>query len=285
MPQYFSIGSLKVHYYGIIIMVGAVLAAWLASREAKRKGLDPEIAWDLFPVVIITGVIGARLWHIFTPSASLVAAGYDTHYYLTHPIAILQTWNGGLGIPGGVIGGVIGLYFYMRKRKQNFAVWVDNIAPGLALAQAIGRWGNFINQELYGLPTDLPWKIFIEPAYRLPGYADVAYYHPTFLYESLWNLMNMAILLWVGRKFYDKLRAGDIFLIYLVIYPIGRFLLEFVRLEYSPVFGININQAVMAVVALLATAAIIVRHKMKKEIVVDEEQVESEEDVPNPHGS
>ena len=280
MPQYFSIGPLKIHYYGIIIMLGAVLAAWLASKEAKRKGLNPEIAWDLFPIVVIAGVIGARLWHIFTPSASLVAAGYDTHYYLTHPIAILETWNGGLGIPGAVIGGVLGLYFYMRHRKESFPIWLDNIAPGLALAQAIGRWGNFINQELYGLPTNLPWKIYIEPAYRLPGYENVAYYHPTFLYESIWNLLNMAILLWVGRKFIDKLHKGDIFLIYLIIYPVGRFLLEFVRLEYSPVAGININQTVMAVVAIAATIALIVRSRMAPDpvvIPVEKEEEETEE--------
>jgi phosphatidylglycerol:prolipoprotein diacylglycerol transferase len=270
MQQYFNIGPLKIHYYGIIIMLGAVMAAWLASREAKRKGLDPEIAWDLFPVVIITGVIGARLWHVFTPSASLVAAGYDTMYYLTHPIAILQTWNGGLGIPGGVIGGVLGLYLYMRKHGQSFPIWLDNLAPGLALAQAIGRWGNFINQELYGLPTDLPWKIYIEPAYRLPGFADVSYYHPTFLYESLWNLLNMAILLWVGRKFFAKLHKGDIFLLYLVIYPVGRFLLEFVRLEFSPVAGININQTVMGVVAISAALALILRHRKQEPKQADE---------------
>jgi len=269
MQQFFSIGPLKIHYYGIIIMVGAVMAAWLASREAKRKGLDPEIAWDLFPIVIIFGVIGARLWHVFTPSASLVAAGYGTSYYLSHPVAILQMWNGGLGIPGAVIGGVIGLYVYMRKHKQSFPIWLDNLAPGLALAQAIGRWGNFVNQELYGLPTDLPWKIFIEPAYRLPGFEQISYYHPTFLYESIWNLLNMAILLWVGRKFAAKLHAGDVFLMYLVIYPVGRFLLEFIRLEYSPVAGMNINQNLMAVTAIASTIALIIRFVRKNPVKSD----------------
>jgi len=240
------------------------MAAWLAGREAKRKGLDPEIAWDFFPIVIIFGVIGARLWHIFTPSASLVAAGYDTMYYLTHPVAILQVWNGGLGIPGAVLGGVLGLYLYMRKNKHSFPVWLDNLAPGMALAQAIGRWGNFVNQELYGLPTDLPWKIFIEPAYRLPGFEQVSYYHPTFLYESIWNLLNMAILLWAARKFAARLQAGDIFLMYLIIYPIGRFLLEFVRLEYSPVAGMNINQLLMAIVAIISVLALFLRITKKR---------------------
>jgi phosphatidylglycerol:prolipoprotein diacylglycerol transferase len=225
--------------------------------------LDPEIAWDLFPIVIIFGIIGARLWHVLTPSASLVAAGYGTGYYFTHPLAMLNIRGGGLGIPGAVIGGVIGLYIYMRQHNQSFPIWLDNLAPGLALAQAIGRWGNFVNQELYGLPTDLPWKIFIEPAYRLPGFEQIAYYHPTFLYESIWNLLNMAILLLVARKFAAKLHAGDIFLMYLIIYPVGRFLLEFIRLEYSPVAGMNINQNLMAVTAIASTIALIIRFAKK----------------------
>ncbi|MFN2151671.1 MAG: prolipoprotein diacylglyceryl transferase [Anaerolineales bacterium] len=130
----------------------------------------------------------------------------------------------------------------------------------MALAQAIGRWGNFANQELYGPPTDLPWGIFIEPQNRLPGFKEYTHFHPLFLYESLWNLMNMAILLFVGRRFEDKLLPGDIFLGYLIIYPLGRFLLEFIRLDSAQIAGINANQTFMLIVALLAVVTIVFRH-------------------------
>mgnify|MGYP002412755321 FL=1 len=131
----------------------------------------------------------------------------------------------------------------------------------MALAQAIGRWGNFVNQELYGAPTNLPWAIYIDPAHRLPGFENQAYYHPTFLYESLWNLANMGLLLWLGRKYSDRLRPGDIFLTYLIVYPIGRFFLEFLRLDSSQVAGINANQTLMAVIAVLASIALYLRHR------------------------
>jgi phosphatidylglycerol:prolipoprotein diacylglycerol transferase len=129
------------------------------------------------------------------------------------------------------------------------------------LGQAIGRWGNFFNQELYGAPTNLPWKIFIDPDHRLAGYADVEYYHPLFLYEAIWNLGNVFLLLWISRRYADRLKNGDIFLLYLVIYPIGRFLLDFLRLDASIVAGININQTIMAVVAVCASAALFLRHR------------------------
>ncbi|MHB8133368.1 MAG: prolipoprotein diacylglyceryl transferase [Anaerolineaceae bacterium] len=264
MPDGISIGNFEIKFYGIIIMCGALLAAWLSAKEAKRRGINPELIWDMLPWLLIAGIIGARLWHIFTPSASLVALGIDTKYYLTHPLDAINIRNGGLGIPGAVMGGALALWLYARSKKTSFAQWTDIIAPGLALAQAIGRWGNFFNQELYGGPTNLPWAIFIEPAYRLPEYINQAYYHPMFLYESLWNLMNMAVLLILGRKFQQKLITGDIFLVYLLIYPIGRFFLEFMRLDPSNIGGINANQTTMAVIAILSALALIGKHTLFK---------------------
>jgi phosphatidylglycerol:prolipoprotein diacylglycerol transferase len=243
-------------------MLGALGATWLAERLARRKGMNPEFVWDCLPWVLIGGIIGARLWHIFTPS---VSDQYTTMYYLTHPLDALAIWNGGLGIPGAVMGGALALYLYSRKRKESFTAWVDAIAPGLALAQAVGRWGNFVNQELYGAPTDLPWKLYIDPQHRLPGFENVAYYHPLFLYESIWNLLVMGLLLWIGRsKFASKLKSGDIFLIYLIAYPVGRFFLEFLRLNISMVGGINVNQTLMAVIAVCSTLALVIRHRFGK---------------------
>lgn len=260
MPTGFQIGPLPIRFYGIIIMLGVLAAAWLASKEAKRRGLDPELVLDGLIWVVLAGVIGARLWHIFTPTPTDVASGLTTYYYLTHPLAAINIRSGGLGVPGAVIGGAIAIILYARRKNLDVIVWLDVAAPGVALAQAIGRWGNFINQELYGPPTDLPWGIFIEPQYRLPGYKEYTHFHPLFLYESLWNLLNMAILLWVGRRFEDKLLPGDIFLGYLVIYPFGRFLLDFIRLDSAQIAGVNANQTFMLIVAGVAMFTIFWRH-------------------------
>lgn len=261
MPDGFQLGPIFIRYYGIIIMLGAVLGGWLAGREAKRHGHDPEIVWDLLIWLLIGGIVGARLWHVFTPSPSAIAEGRTTIFYLTHPFDLINIRNGGLGIPGAVIGGLVALFFFARKNNLNFAEWTDIAAPALALGQAIGRWGNFFNQELYGAPTNLPWKIYIDPQHRLPGFENQAYYHPLFLYESLWDLANMALLLWLTRRYGDRLKNGDIFLIYLIVYPVGRFFLDFLRLDASRLAGINANQTFVAVVAVLSALALFLRHR------------------------
>jgi phosphatidylglycerol:prolipoprotein diacylglycerol transferase len=265
MPQGFHIGPFEVRFYGIILMLGAVAGAWLASREAKRRGYNPEIVWDLLTYLLIGGIIGARLWHILTPPPS---SGITAGWYFTHPLDALAIWKGGLGIPGAVIGGVIALYFYTRKHKLNFAEWTDISAPSLALGQGIGRWGNFVNQEIYGAATNLPWGISIDAEHRVDPYRDLSRFpvettrfHPLFLYESLWNIANMFLLLWISRRFADRLKKGDIFLIYLIVYPVGRFFLDFLRVDASRVADININQTLMAVVAVLAALALFWRHR------------------------
>ena len=179
----------------------------------------------------------------------MVEQGVTTMYYLTHPLAAIAIWRGGLGIPGAVAGGALALYIYSKVRGFSFMLWADIIAPGLALAQAIGRWGNFVNQEVYGSPSNLPWAITIDPQHRLPEFKDVATYHPLFLYESIFNILNMAFLLWLNRKMAHKLKEGDVFLSYLVTYPIFRFLMEFLRLDNSFVGGVNANQTLMLVIA------------------------------------
>jgi len=259
------IGPLLIPYYGMILMAGVIAAAWLTSRQVRRRGLDPDLVWDGLLWVLIGGIVGARLWHIFTPPPSMVERGITTWYYLTHPLDAIATWNGGLGIPGAILGGVFALWLYARRKKLNFPEWLDMAAPALALGQAIGRWGNFVNQELYGLPTNLPWKIYIAPEHRLPIYKDVAYYHPLFLYESLFNLANMALLLWLGKRYAEHLKSGDLFLIYLVTYPSARFLLEFLRLDSARIGSLNANQTLMLVV-LLGAAAIFAMHHRADEV-------------------
>jgi len=263
MVNGFTIFGIKIYFYALIIIAGALLGAFLASREARRRGIDGEIIWDILPWVLIAGIIGARIWHVLTPDSTLLVDGKNP--YFIRPLEILNIRNGGLGIPGGVMAGVLALWIYCRKKKMNFLLLLDILAPGLALGQAIGRWGNFFNQEVYGLPSNLPWAIKIDEAHRLPEFADVERYHPTFLYEFIWNILNMLVLLWISRKFAGKLKNGDVFLVYLIIYPVGRFLLEFIRIVYSPIAGINSNQVVMAIIAVGAAITLVVRHLPKRQ--------------------
>lgn len=262
MPRGFQLGPIFIYFYGIILVLGAIAAAWLAEREARRRGQSGEIVWDGLIWVLIGGIIGARLWHVFTVPESMEAQGITTAYYLTHPLDLINIRNGGLGIPGAIIGGALALYWFTRRRKLNFLTWLDIAAPAVALGQAIGRWGNFTNQELYGPPTDLPWGIYIE--------AEGGTFHPLFLYESIWNFANMAFLLWLGRRFPERLKPGDIFLTYLVVYPFGRFLLEFMRLDVPRVAGINVNQVLMAVIAIVAAIALYLRHRESPAAAIEE---------------
>jgi phosphatidylglycerol:prolipoprotein diacylglycerol transferase len=251
---------LYIHYYGILLMTGALIGAFLAEFLARKRGLNTDIVWDGLLWLLIGGVIGARIWHILTPPASMVAQGMDTMFYLTHPIDAINILNGGLGWPGAIFGGALALLIFVRHNNLSFGVWADLAAPGLALGQAIGRWGNYINQELYGRPSTLPWAISIPPEKRIPGYETVEFYHPLFAYEALLNLVNLAILLFLGIKLKDKLKPGDLILVYFVNYGVIRFFLEFLRLDQSPVAGLDINQALAAVAVVVCAGWLFWRH-------------------------
>ncbi len=263
MATGFKLGPITIHYYGIIIILGILIAMVIVSREGARRGKTLDFLVDAIPWIFLGGVIGARLWHILTPPQSMVNHGFTTRYYLTHFYAAIAIWKGGAGIFGAVIGGTLALSIFAWKKGETISIWLDIIAPGLALAQAVGRWGNFINQEVYGLPSDLPWAITIDPLYRLPGYEHIGSYHPLFLYEAIWSILNMAFLLWVGRKYKDRIKPGGLFLIYLIFYGFGRVGLEFLRLDISSFRGININQTFMAAVVLVAGVLFIIRQKRK----------------------
>lgn len=269
IPLPFLNTSFHIYFYGILIMVGVVAAAFLGQAEARRKGINPDYIWDSLFWLVLAGIVGARLWHIFSPPPSMVEQGITTAWYFAHPLDMINIRNGGLGIPGAIIGGALALWLYSRNKKISFLVLVDTVIPGVALAQAIGRWGNFFNQELYGKPTNLHWKIYIDPAHRVPGYQNYNYFTPLFLYESLWNLLNMAILLWIARRFEKWLVAGDLFGIYMIMYAIGRFCLEFLRLDASQVGGINFNQTFMILVALGAGVFLFLNHRRRPAIAND----------------
>jgi phosphatidylglycerol---prolipoprotein diacylglyceryl transferase len=243
-----------LRYYGIILVTGAFLGGYLASLEAGRRGHNPDLVWDGLIWALVAGIVGARVWHILTPPPSMQQAGYTTAYYLTHLFSAIDIRNGGLGLPGAVAGGLLGMFLYTRYMRLNFVEWTDIVAPAIPLGQAIGRWGNYVNQELYGGPTRFPWGITID---ALPGQK----YHPAFLYESIGNLCICLAILYIGRRYKDWLKTGDLFLFYLIFYPILRFFMEFIRLDSSQVFGLNANQTLMVILMAVSAAVLAARHR------------------------
>jgi len=262
MMEGLSLGPLLIRWNGLLIALGIATGALIAAREANRRGYDPEIIFDLFLPLTIWGTLGARLWHILTPPLSSVELGLTAQYYFSHLTDFAAFWIGGFGIPGALIGGILALLYFARKYELPFWGLADILAPGLALAQAIGRLGNYFNQELYGLPTNLPWKIFIDPTYRLSGFEKVHFYHPLFAYEAILNFANMFFLFWLVRRFTGMIREGDLFLAYLGIYSIIRFSLEYLRLDVALVNGFNINQVFFAIVFICVGIGMVLRHRL-----------------------
>ncbi len=255
--------SFPIYWYGILIVAGALAGAFLATREAKRRGVDPDHVWNALLIALILGVIGARLYHVLSSPAG-TSIGLD--YYLQNPIEILNFRQGGLGIYGAVAGGALAIYLYARWAKLNFMQIVDIAIPGLALGQAIGRWGNFFNQELYGFPTTLPWGIPIDAAHRLPMFADLTRYPvettrftPTFLYESLWDLAMALCLLYIARR-WTREKSGDLFLIWGILYGTGRFLVEFERPDAWTISGVATAQIIGLILIVICGVMLAYRH-------------------------
>ncbi len=256
------VGPLYIRFYGLLIVGGLLLAASLAAWMAKRDGRDPDHVWGGLTWAMIPGIIGARLWFIFFPSQAMVDRGFTPGWFLAHPFDLtngpLAIWNGGLGIFGAVIGGIIGIVLYARRHHQPFWEWIDIAAIVLPVGQAVGRWGNFINHELYGVPTTLPWGITIAPPYRVSIYTDLLTYppdtrfHPIFLYESLWNALTVVVLLFLWLNLRHRFKKGDFLLLYIVSYSLIRFVLEFLRVDVTLVGGVNVSQMVTGVAGLLA---------------------------------
>jgi phosphatidylglycerol:prolipoprotein diacylglycerol transferase len=239
-PEIIQIGPLALRWYGLLIATGALIALTLASREAVRRGLDPEVLQNGTLLAMLVGFIGARLYY--------VAFNWDV--YAHRPLDIPQIWKGGLAIHGGLLFGLAAGLLYLRARGQPLLPYVDCVAAPLALAQAIGRWGNFFNSEAYGRPTDLPWKLYIPPERRMPGFEQSEFFHPTFLYESLWDLA-VFLLLWFALRRRLERRPGGLFFAYLMLYSVGRFFVEGLRLDSLMAGGLRAAQ----VVSLLLVAA------------------------------
>jgi len=275
------IGSIQIRYYGLIIVLAMLVAAWVAARLAKRDGRDPEHVWGALTWAIIPGIIFARLFFVLFPPTSLTAgcatavttdvcrdAGWFIQNITNLQQGPLAIWSGGLNIFGAVIGGFLGAYIYIKRNKLALGPWLDIAAVALPLGQAIGRWANFINQELYGSVTNLPWGIPIDSAHRVAPYGSTVnypvattFFHPLFLYESLWSFLAFIVLLNLFLRNRKRLFPGDIFLFYVVQYAVIRFLLEFIRVEVSVIGGINLWQAVSLIVGIGAAVYFLYRHR------------------------
>jgi phosphatidylglycerol:prolipoprotein diacylglycerol transferase len=272
-PIIFQLGPFQVRWYGVLIMTGVALGAYFATRLARKRGLDPDHVWGGLMVAVVMAIVGARLYHVFStpadcPVDATFACGWP--YYKHHFLEAFAVWKTGgfqgLGIYGAIVGGILGVTIYAWWNKLNPLVWLDLGAPGLAFGQFIGRWGNFINQELYGPPTGSSWYgIKINPNLphqALPPGTDYnTRFHPTFLYESLWSLVVFIILYNVHARLRHRLRNGDVLLGYLILYPLGRFFVEFFRPDAWTIGGLATAQWIAIGLIVSASTALFLRHR------------------------
>jgi len=250
-PIILRLGFLNIHWYSSLIVLAMVLGLILVFRLATRRGMEREKLENLIFYLIIISFVGARLYHIFS----------EFPYYLKNPLAVFKVWEGGLGIYGAIVAGLLFLLWFCRKYKMDFFSLVDILAPALILGQAIGRWGNYFNQEVFGLPTDLPWGIFIDVGRRPAEFFSYSHFHPTFLYESVWNLFVFLLLLLIIKK---RFPAGKVFASYLISYSFGRFCLEFLRTDSQPtLFGLRLAQIVSILMFVAGWVMLIKKRKSK----------------------
>ncbi|MBP1468360.1 prolipoprotein diacylglyceryl transferase [Candidatus Chloroploca sp. M-50] len=262
---YFTLFGLPiaVRWYGVLIMGGALLGAYLASRRAVARGYDPDHVWNQLMLGLIMGIAGARIYYVI----------FEWERFAPNPWSVLNLTTGGLAIHGGLIGAVLSVLIYTRWNRLPFWEWLDICVPGFLLGQAIGRWGNFFNQEAYGRPTDLPFGVRIDADRRLPPYTNLQEYpldtvfHATFLYESVWNFIGVGLLLLLDRQLghgappkQRRLRPGDLFFIYAIFYSAGRFWIEGLRLDSLYLGPLRTAQVVSLVLMSAGVVGLLINH-------------------------
>ena len=222
-PVAVSIGGLEIRWYALFMVLGIVAGVGLVHWLARRRGMDAAFPLDVAPWVVLAGLIGARLYYV----------ALRADYFVAHPMEAINVRLGGMTIHGALAGGTLAFVWLCHQRGQRVFAWADLIAPGIALGQAIGRWGNWANQEAFGRPTDLPWGVAIDPLHRPAAFATATHFQPTFLYESLVDLLIAAVLAWLALRIpHDpRWREGDGFWLYLISYGVARFIIEQMRTD------------------------------------------------------
>jgi phosphatidylglycerol:prolipoprotein diacylglycerol transferase len=268
-PIAFSIGPLAVHWYGIAYAVGLAAVYLVVSREARWRGLDVQLLTNAMIVVAIAALIGGRLYHVID----------QWQLYRDDLLRIVLPPYSGLGVYGGIIAGTITAFLYARWKRQPFLAWADAVAPGLFVMQAVARWGNFFNQELYGSPTNLPWGIAIQCQYRTQGYecppgSDPTatlgqHFQPMFLYESLSGVIGAIVLIWIARRFAGRLRTGDLLLVFFIWYGSVRFAVETLKADNWTFFGIPTAMLISAVAVVGALGILVLRHRGRPPVGLD----------------
>ena len=254
----FNICGLNIYYYGVILAIAIAIGICLADYLGQKYfGLKKDAIIDLAPYLIIFGIIGARLYYCLL----------DYSFYLRFPTEIFAIRHGGISIHGAILGGAIGLFIYAKRHKLSAIKLADVVAVVLPLSQGVGRWGNFFNSEAYGLPTSLPWKLYIAPQFRQIPYLDYEYYHPTFLYESILDLIIFGILFYLIKK--QKLKQdGQLTLIYLILYSLARIIVETLRIDsVRYIFGFPVAIIVSASIIVLSFGILALRNIRKEEKV------------------
>lgn len=251
-----SLGPVPVRAYALLIIVGIVVAIWVGNRRWVARGGQPGVVADVALWAVPFGIVGGRLYHVLTDNQLYFGPGGSGW------AGAVQIWQGGLGIWGAVLGGALGAWIGCRRRGIPLPPFGDAIAPGIVLAQAIGRFGNWFNQELFGAPTELPWGLEIDPVHRPAGYEAFETFHPTFLYEALWNLGVFLVLIWADRRF--RMGHGRVFALYVALYCAGRVWIEALRIDpANTVMGLRLNVWTAVLVGLGAVVYIVVSSRLR----------------------